>query len=147
MKKIFGFSALTFITGALILILSACGHHRHDPEEKAEWLNKKITRKLDLGADQQAKLKDVTDVFVKHHKERKSTRKQHMDTLLGLVTQEQIEPQAFQDIFDDHQQSMAAAAPEFFSKLSVFHASLNEEQKRKLAKKLEKFMKYHHDED
>lgn len=148
MKNPLRFFTIASVTAVLALTLAACGHHRHhDPEEKAEWISKKISRKLDLNEDQQAKLKELSDVLVDHHKQRKDKRKEHMNALMEQVTQPALDTAMIQGIFDEHHASMAELAPQVIGKLAIFHASLDDKQKQKLAKKLEKFKRYHHDED
>ena len=148
MKRYLRLATLATIVGVAAVAVTACGHHRHDtPQEKAEWVIKKATRKLDLNADQQAKLKDVTDIFVQQHNERKTQRHQHFESVLTQITSPELDKAAIQSMFDEHQQHMAALAPAVIDKVAVFHASLNNEQKQELAEKLEKMKKYHHDDD
>lgn len=147
MKKYFRLAGIATFIGIVAFTLSACGHHRHDPEDKAEWIAKKITRKLDLDELQQQKLKAVTDEFVAHHKAHRSQKREHMDKLLSEIRKPELDKSVLNQVVNEHQARINEMAPSIIDKLAEFHASLNDEQKEKLAEKLEHFKNHHHDDD
>jgi len=147
MKKFLRHTGIFAIIGILGFTLSACGHN-HNPEEKAEWMVHKITRKLDLNEDQQTKLQAVADEFIQHHRAQRQNKQQHMESLLAEIRKPEIDKAVLTQMFEQHQADIAQLAPRIIDKLAIFHASLDSEQKEKLAKKLEYFQKKHsHYED
>ena len=147
MKKFLRYTGIITIISVAAFSITACGHHRHNPEEKAEWIVKKVTHKLDLNEDQQTKLKAVSDEFVAHHREHKKTKNAHMETLLKEVRKPELDKEALNGMFEEHQKHMSNLAPKMFDKLAIFHASLDDEQKEELADKLEHFKKHHSEHD
>lgn len=147
MKKFLRYTGITTLLTIIILSLSACGHHRHDPEDKAAWMVKKITRKLDLNEDQQAKLKAVSDEFVAHHLAQKDKKKEHMELLMAEVRKPELDKSVLNAMFEERHGHMRELAPKIIDKLAIFHVSLDDEQKEKLADKLEHFKKHHSRDD
>ena len=147
MKKFLRYTGITTLLTIIVFSLSACGHHRHDPEDKAAWLVTKITRKLDLNEAQQAKLTAVSDEFIAHHQAQRDKKKEHMDLLMAEVRKPELDKSALNAMFEEHQDHMRELAPKIIDKLAIFHASLDDEQKEKLADKLEHFKKHHSQDD
>lgn len=144
LRKIFIPFAIIASLGALVL--TGCGRHHHDPEEKAEWVFHKISKKLDLTDEQKVKLDAVKAEIMQHHKNHRAEKKQMMNTLITEIQKPEIDQAVILDMVSKHKSHVDEVAPGVIAKFSEFHASLSTEQKQKLVKKIEKFKKYHHDE-
>jgi len=137
----------TIIASLTALVLSGCGRHHQDPEDKAEWIVHKVSKKLDLNEQQKVKLEAVKTEIMQNYKKHHQNKNQMMDTLLAEIQKPQIDPSVLMGMVNQHQSRVDEVAPGVINKLVEFHASLTEEQKQKLTKKLEKFRKHHqHDE-
>ena len=147
MKKFLRYTGITTLLTIVVVSLSACGHHHHDPEDKAAWMVKKITRKLDLNEDQQTRLKAVSDEFFAHHRAQQEKNKQHIELLMAEARKPELDKSALNDMFEEHQGQIRDLAPKIIDKLAIFHASLDDEQKEKLVDKLEDFKKHHSQDD
>lgn len=123
------------------LAMAGC-HHRHSPEERAEWVTKKVTRELSLTAPQQEKLEAVKKEFLAARAGFDKRRSQAFDTLIAQVKSKKVDPAVLQGIVDAHHQAMEEASPRIIALLSEFHASLTDEQKAKVAEKLEWLRKH-----
>ncbi len=133
----------TIIASLTALVLSGCGRHHQDPEDKAEWIVHKVSKKLDLNEQQKVKLEAIKTEIMTNYKKHYHSKTQMMDTLLTEIPKSKINPSLLMDMLKQHQTRVDEVAPGVISKLVEFHASLTDEQKQKLTKKLEKFRKYH----
>ena len=141
------FIPFAVVASLTAVTLTACGRHHHDPEEKAEWIVHKVSKKLDLNDEQKVKLEAVKDEFMRHHDVHKAHKKEMYDKLIAEVVKPQIDQAVLLEMVDQHKTRVEEIAPGVIEKLAVFHASLNQEQKLELKEKLEKFKKRHvHDE-
>jgi len=123
--------------------LTGCNRHHQDPEDRAEWMVHKISSKLDLDDSQKAKLEDVKIELMKHHKEHRVSKAEMMDKLLLEVKKPTLDEDFLLEMVNQHKSRVEQAAPGVISKLVIFHASLNTDQKEELIEKLEKFKKHH----
>lgn len=144
-KRIFIIPTVLVLLGTVAL--TACNRHHHDPEDKAEWMVHKISKKLDLDDNQKAKLEDVKVELMKHHKEHRDSKAEMMDKLILEVQKPQLDEALLMDMVNQHKTRIEQAAPGVIEKLVVFHASLNAEQKSEIVEKLQKFKKHHNKEE
>ena len=138
-------SVIALIIG--IATLTACNRHHNNPEDRAEWMVHKISKKLDLDDSQKAKLEDVKVELMQHHKEHRANKAEMMDKLLLEVQKPKLDEAFLLDMVNQHKARVEQAAPGVIDKLVIFHASLNTEQKEELVEKLEKFKKHHKKDD
>ena len=138
-------AALVFIVGAVTL--AGCNRHHHDPDDKAEWMVHKISKKLDLDDSQIAKLEDVKVEMMQHHKTHRDNKAEMMDKLILEVQKPKIDQAFLMEMVNQHTSRVEQVAPGVIEKLVVFHASLNSEQKEELVEKIQKFKKHHKKDD
>jgi len=133
---------------AIIVVISAftiaaCGHHRpHDPQERAEWMLQRVTDHLDLDEQQQAKLRAIKmeiETSVKKHREQQH---QLFDRLAANIESPELDKALLMEIVETRKQAFDDTAPLIIDKLIEFHASLNPEQKKKVADKMEHFREH-----
>lgn len=146
MKKFLRYAGIAALIGVVGISLTACGHHRDSPADKADWVVKKMTRKLDLNEDQQLKLRDVTDIFVDQRESHRSERSEQFEQVLAQVRKPELDKALLTQMVDNHQQRVAEVSPQVIDKLAIFHASLDDEQKEEIADRLMRFRKHHQDE-
>lgn len=131
------------IAGIGSIALTGCGRHHHDPQDKADYIVHKISKKMDLNDAQKAKLDEVKQEFLKYHKKHKGEKADMIDRLLTEIEKPEMDPSVLQAMVDEHKAKIDEMAPGIIAKLVEFHATLDNEQKHKLVEKLEKFKKHH----
>ena len=133
------------VAGSLIGFIGCHHHHgRHcwgpSPDEKAEWVVKKITRKLDLNETQKSALKEVADELLDIKKQMHQQKNQTHKELLAMIKAENLESGRLLDMVETKQKVIDEKAPEIIEKLAVFHSTLNGEQKDKIANHFKKHL-------
>lgn len=137
-KRIFVMPALIIVTLSS-LVLGGCGRFSHDPEERADWMMHRMTKELKLDDNQQTKLAAVKDEFMAMHKKHEAVRERHMDTLIAEIQKPALDQSVLLGLVDEHKARLDEVAPTVIAKLAEFHASLNEEQKKKIVEHLQEF--------
>ncbi|MDA8793895.1 Spy/CpxP family protein refolding chaperone [Bacteriovoracaceae bacterium] len=133
MKK---FLTTFFCLGLVGIIFTGC---KKTPEEKADWIIKKVTRKLELNQVQKEKLEDLK-VAVLQARERHSSDKQEMFTSVKrMVLAEEISEGEVRSLIDKRQNIIQEEFPQVFPLFQAFHASLNSEQKKRAVELMDKF--------
>lgn len=130
---------------ASALVFSGCGRHHHDPEDKADYIVHKIGKKLDLDDTQKAKLETVKNEFLQQHKKHKADKKVMMEQMMQEVAKPAMDSSVLLGMINAHTTMVEEAAPSIVDKLVEFHASLNDEQRKKLTEHMAKFKRHHHD--
>ncbi len=144
MKKLMIFVILS-VFGALAF--AGCRHH--SPEQRAEWITKRIASELNLDEAQKAKLSEVAKAIL----EQRKSHKAQMDATFVTVTDEILKPEldrkVVEQVFEDHHKTMKQDLDIVFVKVQEFHRSLKPEQKSKAVERLkelkEKFSNCHGD--
>jgi hypothetical protein len=126
------------------ITLVACGHRHYSPEERAEWVTERISDHLDLNKAQLAKLNAVTEEFLADQKRFKQGHDELIDQLIAEVKSPALNEGTLLNIVETRKAAVDAMAPRIIARLADFHASLNDEQKEKIVKKLEKIKQHHH---
>ena len=139
MKKTLRYTLVTLLVVVVAGAVISCGHHRSDPQARADWAVKKVTRKLDLDDVQQSKLRAVTDEFVEQHRAYQDTRTQSMDELLAELRKPAMDQAVLQQMVAEHQARVSEVSPAIIEKIVDFHASLNDEQRQEMADRLQEF--------
>lgn len=144
MNKIFKRTAVIISGLALSLTLLGCGHHK-TPEEKAEWITKKITSKLDLNTQQQVNFKQLADQVLISKNAVHENRKQHHEKLLTMLDSPTLDQDLLQGIVSDMTSRVNQQSYAVIDKLAGFYDSLNDQQRAKLREHLaEKMEDGHH---
>jgi periplasmic protein CpxP/Spy len=140
-------SRMAFAIGVSVLLLtgatlSACQHKT--PEQRADWMVKKVTRELDLNDAQKAKLEDVKAEMLAARGQMESQHEMMYNEALAQLPSERLDQAKLLQLFEQHQAKMTQLAPAVLAKLAEFHASLTPEQKAKAAEELKEFHDRHH---
>ena len=115
--------------GALLVVgsISACSHH-HDPEHRAQWMQKKVTKKLDLNDSQQEKLQTVSTQMMTARNDMKHQFGNDREQLLALLEQPTLDQDKVLTIIQSHTQTMNDRAPVIVASVGDFYDSLSVEQ-------------------
>ncbi len=123
------------------------GCHPKSPEDRAEWMTKKLTKKLDLNEAQQAKFKAAALEMSQTHKKMREEHKKIAAQLIEEAKKPEIKAEDLVKLFGDHQKLAAEQAPIFSAKIVELHKDLTPVQREKLVKFLtelqEKMEKWH----
>ena len=138
---------LLLIPTLLIFSLSAFGltacNHPDTPKEKADWVVHKISKSIDLREDQIAKLDDVKNEMMKHHKEHKAKKAVFIDNLIAEIQKPSIDPNFFMGLVNQFKSDFEHSSPPIIAKMVTFHESLTVEQKTKLVEMIKKHHQNH----
>ena len=124
------------------LAIAACGHRHHDPAQRAEWMVERVTDRLDLNEDQQAKLRAIKTEFEVSMKKYHEQRQQLYDRLAANIESPELDKELLMEIVETRKSAYDDIAPRVVDKVIDFHASLNAEQKKKVAEKMEHFREH-----
>jgi Spy/CpxP family protein refolding chaperone len=117
------------LAGTLVVVgfLSACRHH-HDAEYRSQWMIDKVTRKLELDAEQQAKLQQVNDEM---NTVRQTLRQQFGDDrqqLLALLDQPTLDQNRILELIQSHTRAINESAPVIVAAIGNFYDGLTPAQ-------------------
>ena len=130
------------VLGAMTLLTAAaCRNWKHkSPEERAEWVTKKITKELELNESQKQTLAAIkTDLLAKHAAE-KAERDNQLRQFTELMRKDTIDQAKLAELKKKHQQMRDRAEEQFLAKIVEFHKVLTPEQRNKSADLLQKHM-------
>ena len=130
------FVKVSILGGAFAL--AAC--HRCGPEGRAEWISRKVTRYLDLNEEQKAKFQALQAEMKAGREGFHRQARASLAELTSEVKAPRMDPAKLQALLERQQATFNAASPKVIEKLVEFHASLNDEQRAKLAGKLDKLL-------
>jgi Spy/CpxP family protein refolding chaperone len=142
MKKSGKIVFIALILGITAFTLTACGHRSHDPAQRAEWMVQRMTDQLDLNEEQQTKLRAIKTEFETSMEKYQDTRKQLFDKLATNIESPKLDKQLLMEFVETRKQAYDDIAPRIIDKVIDFHASLNTEQKKKVAEKMEHFREH-----
>ena len=142
MKKIHPIAVALLIVLISAVTVSACSYRHHDPAQRAEWMMKRMTEQLDLNAEQQAKLRAVKAEFDAGMQKYREQRRQMFDELAANIEKPQLDKNLLMEVVETRKQAYDDIAPRVVDKIIEFHASLNPEQRKKLAERMEQFREH-----
>ncbi|MCP4237542.1 MAG: periplasmic heavy metal sensor [Aestuariibacter sp.] len=135
MKK----STKIIMTGLLALGISggvfAYGAHNHwgmNADDKAEFITKRVTKKLDLDETQQQNLQVLATDMLQLMEELKSGREAHMDQVQQMLSAPVLDQSAALKMIEQKTQAVNDRAPATIASLALFLDSLNPDQKSQL---------------
>jgi len=132
------YSGLIVALVGLVFTGFAYGYrHFYSPEERINHFTEKITKELNLDAQQQEVLEEIASAFKEKIAEMHKGREQTLGELVALVKQEQVTVEDIQTVMTRPREkfdAMAAFASEQFVR---FHAVLNAEQRTQLAQAID----------
>ncbi len=147
-KNILWISSILLVVGVLISIGTCSGHqHRkyhHAPiEKRAEWISKKITKKLELDDNQKKVLDKIKNEIVQKSREMRGTRKLIFKELLSQVKEDELDKEKLNKLINSQQKKIKKFRIFLIDKAHEFHKVLKPEQKQKLYNFLEKKLNRH----
>ena len=132
------------ITGSILAVmLAACGPHRHDPEERAEWMMEKVTKELELNETQVAKLNLVKNELLKAGKDFRQRRDDSRQTVVDLIQQPTLDRDKAVALVNQHTAAINEQAPQIIAALGDFYDSLSPEQQAELREHIQDRMEHH----
>mgnify|MGYP003597251757 CR=1 FL=1 len=141
-----GFLVRILVVGAALMSVAAvtnCRPWKHkSPEERAEWMAKKISKELDLNDAQKQVLNKIKDEIVAKHKAEKSNRDLQFAELTKLIRSETIDNKKLTELRQRHRAERETMEAMFVEKALELHKVLTPEQRNKAADLLEKHMKH-----
>jgi Spy/CpxP family protein refolding chaperone len=147
-RSFFGLAGVAIVLGGL----TACGHRMHGgwghdatPEQAAQWRGKMVDRiagKLDLNAEQKAKLTVVGDRL---HAQRLAMRGSGdpRAEARSLIAGAQFDRSKAQALVQQKADAVKAGSPEVIAALADFYDSLNPAQQQKVRDFLERRRGWH----
>lgn len=136
MKIVFAFTSVVLIVGALAL--TACARHR-SPEERADWVTKRIAKQLDLDEQQRAKLEAVKQEMLTARGRLGKEEQTLFDDVVAQIQADRLDQAKVIQLLERRQELQRQVAPQVVAKIAEFHASLTPEQKAKAVEQLRHF--------
>ena len=118
------------LTGAGAMAFVGC-HHR-SPEDKADWVVEKMTRELELDADQVARLNEIKSAFIEKAREAHADRGIVRQTVVAELESEEVDQERLNQLVDDRLSRTKEMAAFAIAELSDFHKTLTKGQREKL---------------
>lgn len=128
----------------ILSLFSACKKWKNrTPEEKARYIEKKIARKLDLTEIQKNKLHAITKEFIRIRKENREKEKERLKAIITMIKSDSIDKAYLMTMLNDKKALVDQNAPQIIKHFALFHQSLTQKQKDKIAKFIETKHKYY----
>ena len=136
----------TFVIGlsTTVFAFAGNGHWRMTAAEKAEFVNDRITSKLELTETQKNQLSSLTDDILELAGEIKEARSGHKLLVQQLLSEPTLDQSKALDMIHQTTQMINDKAPETIASLAGFLDSLDVEQKAELQGFVEQRMKHKH---
>jgi hypothetical protein len=153
--KVTIFVSIGLLTAALLLFgIVGCQRARtgplgfHDngyksPQERAAYVKKWVSKKLDLTKDQQVELDRIFLTMAEKHEKIRLLRADLKKGLLDELRKEQVRPDALKALLDAKRPAFEEMIDLAAENLAAFHAMLTLEQREKLVAELESHSRYH----
>jgi hypothetical protein len=148
MKKSTIIIAATVLTVSVTTGVLAYGAHsawKMSPDEKAEYMNSKITEKLELNNTQQENLKTLSVTILEMMHEVRSDRTEHMEMVEQLLTEPTLDQAKVLQMIQQKTQMINDKAPRIIASIAGFLDSLDSEQKKELREHMGEHMDRHHE--
>lgn len=145
LPKILIIGLIVILLIGLVGIFSSC-HRRPSfckfygsPEKKTKWIQKKISKELNLNENQKVELKRITDEILTKRQEFKGSHAEIFNAMLAQVQSDAMDQEKLNQLFEDKELEFKEMRFFLISKVAEFHNILTPEQRQKLAAKMEKF--------
>lgn len=132
-------------TGALLILValgltavSACT--RPSPEQRAEWITRKVSSELDLTDEQKTHLDAVKQAMIDVRKTHKAERQSYFERVKQLILSEHLDAARVKALMAERQKQLDSDFDSVFEKVAAFHASLSADQKQKAVDLIEKYL-------
>lgn len=137
MKRLKTIILTTALLGATAIGLSACGWRHHDEAEVADYISKRVTRKLELDASQQNRLDELIVQLQSSRKVVTADRESHQRQLLALLQADILDQQSLLRMINTKTALLDQEAPAVVAALAGFTDSLTPEQRKQLNERLQ----------
>lgn len=143
MTRITKFSIIGIIGLALIGGAVACSHHYKDPEQRAQWMQGKISDELNLNETQQAKLQNLFTVMMQVRQEMKAEFADDHQNIDKLLQHPTLDRGQMLSMVNKHTASMNENAPRVIDAMADFYDSLDEQQRAQLREHMQEMREHH----
>lgn len=126
-------TSLMLIVGTLSLV--SCSRHLN-PEERADWVTKRIAKHLDLNQEQATKLEAVKQEVLAARSKLSREQQTLFDDVVAQIQADRLDQAKVIQLFERRQELQRQLAPQVVAKIAEFHASLTQEQKAKAVERL-----------
>ncbi|MFC1751318.1 Spy/CpxP family protein refolding chaperone [Pseudomonadota bacterium] len=128
----------------LATTLVACGFHHKTPEEKADYVVEKITKKLELTPAQVTQLEQLKSQLLTTRQTFADKKEKARNTIDSLLSQPTLDQQRTMALVKEHTDEVNQTAPTIIASLAGFYDSLTPEQQTQLREKLEEYRDHFH---
>jgi Spy/CpxP family protein refolding chaperone len=135
-KTVLAFTSVVLVLAALSL--TSCARH-WSPEERADWVTKRIAKHLDLDQQQTAKLEAVKQEMLAARAKLSKEHQALLDDAVAQIQAERLDQAKVLQLLERRQELHRQVAPQVVAKIAEFHASLTPEQKAKAVEHLRRF--------
>jgi hypothetical protein len=142
--KIVAITTLVIGLSTTVFAFAGNGHWRMSAAEKAEFVNDRISSKLELTEAQKFQLSSLTDDILGLADEIKETKSGHKLLVQQLLSEPALDQAKALDIIHQTTQMINDKAPETIASLAGFLDSLDVAQKAELRDFVEQRMKHKH---
>ena len=127
-------TAVLLIAGSsgVVYAFSKHGDWGMTPQEKAEFVTDRVTKKLELNAEQQQKFAALTELVAGIVADARADRQAQIEEISGLLDEPSFNQSRALELVQQKTDLIDEKAPLVISSLAVFLDSLNAEQKDKL---------------
>lgn len=138
-------AAVLLIAGSsgVVYAFSKHGDWGMTPQEKAEFVTERVTKKLELNAEQRQNFASLAELVTGIVTEARADRKAQMEEIAGLLDEPSFNQARALELVQQKTGLINEKAPLVISSLAVFLDSLNAEQKDKLQEFVE-HRRHHH---
>jgi Spy/CpxP family protein refolding chaperone len=116
-------------------IFTSCNR---SPEEKVEYMVKKVEKKLDLTAEQSKQFNAIAQKGLKRFKESKNDRQDFFVKAKELILSENISEAQARELMQKRKDKKEEIINELLPEILDFHQTLSPEQKKKVVKFMDK---------
>ncbi len=145
MKRSIKILTAVVLGSAAVVSITAYGHHywhASDPEQRAEWIVERVSKRLDLTGDQITTLNQLKDRLLTFRSEMKQNRVKTREELASLFAAPQLDQNRIVSIVQEKTAVMNQRAPEFVAALAGFTDSLSEAQRQEALVMMEERFKH-----
>ena len=140
-RRIFRFAFPVVAVIGAVCLLSGCHRRcgwRHSPEQKADWIAKKVASELGLDAAQKAKLDTIKAALLSRQADFRAVHAGLKELLIGQIRVSSVDTAKLNQALDEREAKIKELRGFAVAEFAEFHAMLTPAQREKLAAKLEK---------
>jgi Spy/CpxP family protein refolding chaperone len=123
-------------------LMGMTGCKSPSPEQQADWIVKKVTSKLDLNGEQEAKLRAVKEAYLDARKRHSATQREAREEIKQIVLSDALDAKRIRELMKKRNAIVDQEFDGVFGKVADFHASLTPDQRKEAVRWMEKFDSY-----